>query len=104
VVAPCCHKQIRKQLDVKNEMQPILKHGILAERQAELLTDGMRALLLEAYGYKTKVFEFISTEHTPKNVMIVGIKSQPNKEALQQVAAIKKYYGIEFHALEKLLA
>lgn len=104
VVAPCCHKQIRKQLDVKNEMQPILKHGIMAERQAELLTDGMRALLMEAYGYKTKVFEFISTEHTPKNVMIVGIKSQANQEALQQVAAIKKHYGIEYHALEKLLA
>lgn len=104
VVAPCCHKQIRKQLAVKNEMQPILKHGIMVERQAELLTDGLRALLMEAYGYKTKVFEFISTEHTPKNVMIVGIKSPPNKEALQQVAAIKEHYGIEYHALEKLLA
>ncbi len=104
VVAPCCHKQIRKQLAVKNEMQPILKHGIMAERQAELLTDGIRALLMEAYGYKTKVFEFISTEHTPKNVMIVGIKHQPNKDALNQVENIKRHYGIEYHALEKLMA
>ena len=104
VVAPCCHKQIRKQLNVENEMQPILKHGILEERQAELLTDGIRALLLEAHGYKTKVFEFISTEHTPKNVMIVGIKSKPKPDALKQVEKIKKHYGIEFHYLEKLLA
>ena len=103
VVAPCCHKQIRKQLNVKNEMQPLLKYGILEERQAELLTDGMRALLLEAHGYKTKVFEFISTEHTPKNVMIVGIKSTPKKEALAQIEAIKKHYGIEYHALENFL-
>jgi SAM-dependent methyltransferase len=103
VVAPCCHKQLRKQLNVSNEMQPILRHGIMEERQAELLTDGIRALLMEAHGYKTKVFEFISTEHTPKNVMIVGIKSKPKKEAFAQVEAIKKHYGIGFHALEKLI-
>lgn len=104
VVAPCCHKQLRKELNVTNEMQPILRHGILEERQAELLTDGIRALLLESKGYKTKVFEFVSTEHTPKNVMIVGIKTdKPKVEAIAQVAAIKKHYGIGFHYLEKLL-
>jgi SAM-dependent methyltransferase len=103
VVAPCCHKQLRKELNVSNEMQPILRHGIMEERQAELLTDGIRALLMEAHGYRTKVFEFISTEHTPKNVMIVGIKSKPKKEAFAQVEAIKKHYGIGFHALEKLI-
>lgn len=103
VVAPCCHKQLRKELNVSNEMQPILRHGILEERQAELLTDGIRALLMEAHGYKTKVFEFISTEHTPKNVMIIGIKSKPRKEAFAQVEAIKKHYGIGFHALEQLI-
>ena len=104
VVAPCCHKQLRKELNVKNEMQPILKHGILEERQAELLTDGIRALLLESKGYKTKVFEFVSTEHTPKNLMIVGIKmDKPKTTAAAQVAAIKKHYGIETHYLETLL-
>ena len=103
VVAPCCHKQLRKQLNVTTELQPILQHGILEERQAEMLTDGIRALLLEANGYRTKVFEFISTEHTPKNVMIVGIKSKPNPKALEQIAAIKTHFGIGFHALEKLL-
>ena len=51
-------------------MAPLLRHGILEERQAEILTDGIRALLLEANGYKTNVFEFISTEHTAKNVMM----------------------------------
>ncbi len=106
VVAPCCHKQIRKELQkstAQNEMSPILRHGIVEERQAELLTDGIRALLLEANGYKTRVFEFISTEHTPKNVMIVGIKSQKNPKALAQVEDLKKHFGIGFHELEKLL-
>ena len=104
VVAPCCHKQLRKELNVTNEMQPILRFGIMEERQAELLTDGIRALLLESKGYKTKVFEFVSTEHTPKNVMIVGIKmDKPKTTAAAQVAAIKKHYGIETHYLETLL-
>jgi hypothetical protein len=106
VVAPCCHKQIRKALresEAVNEMTPILKNGIMEERQAELLTDGIRALLMEAHGYRTKVFEFISTEHTPKNVMIVGIKSKAKKEALKQVEALKSHYGISHHHLEALL-
>ena len=103
VVAPCCHKQVRKEINCHTEMSAVLKHGILEERQAELITDGIRALLLEANGYKTKVFEFISTEHTSKNLMIVGTKSKVNPDALQKVAAIKKEFGIGFHYLEKLL-
>lgn len=76
ICAPCCHKQIRRQMAPDNELKSITKHGILLERQAEMVTDAIRALLLEANGYKTKVFDFIATEHTPKNVMIVGTKSK----------------------------
>lgn len=103
VVAPCCHKQIRQQMHCETDLQAILKHGILEERQAELITDGIRALLLESIGYKTKVFEFISTEHTGKNVMIVGTQSKPNPEALAKVSAIKQTFGVQEHYLEKLL-
>lgn len=103
VVAPCCHKQIRKQMHCETDMQSILKHGILEERQAELITDGIRSLILEAKGYSTKVFEFISTEHTSKNLMITGVKGQVQADAWEQVAAIKKNYGIEYHQLERLL-
>ncbi|MCB0550610.1 MAG: methyltransferase [Phaeodactylibacter sp.] len=103
IVAPCCHKQVRKQMACQTEMQAILRHGILEERQAELITDGIRSLLMEAHGYQTKVFEFISTEHTAKNLMIVGTKGKGNEEALEQVEAIKKEYGIGFHFLERLL-
>jgi hypothetical protein len=107
VCAPCCHKQIRKEFDVTNELSQVMKFGILKERQAEIITDSLRALLMEAYGYKTKVFEFISSEHTPKNVMIVGQKvadENPNKlKILDTIIAIKKVYGIKKHYLENLL-
>lgn len=104
VVAPCCHKQVRKEMRGSKAMQSVLQHGILEERQAELLTDGIRALLMEAHGYRTKVFEFISTEHTSKNLMITGIKGEPKPAALEEVAAIKAQFGIGYHYLEKLLA
>ncbi len=103
VVAPCCHKQIRQQMQSTGALQPILRHGILEERQAELITDGIRALLMEAQGYKTKVFEFVSAEHTSKNLMITGIRSKPKPDALGKVAAIKQQFGIKEHFLERLL-
>jgi len=107
VCAPCCHKQIRKQLNPTGNIHKITQFGILKERQAELLTDGLRALIMEAYGYKTNVFEFIATEHTPKNVLIVGIKERevttPDPKILEQIADVKRVYGIAYHQLEKLL-
>ena len=106
VCAPCCHKQVRKEFHVTGDFKSITKHGILEERQAELVTDGIRALMLEAHGYKTKVFEFISTEHTPKNLMIVGRKtpasSAGRKKSLEQIQAIKSVFGIKQHYLEGL--
>lgn len=109
VVAPCCHKQIRREMQAKNELNPLMRYGILEERQAELVTDGIRALLLEAEGYHTKVFEFVSTAHTAKNVMITATLdgrrlNQRRVDALAQVAALKSGFGIREHWLEKLLA
>jgi len=107
ICAPCCHKQIRGQMNPDNYMKSITQFGILKERQAEIVTDTIRALILEAYGYKTKVFEFVETEHTPKNVLIVGVKEVnvevPKKEILDQIQNIKKIFGIEYHFLEKLV-
>ncbi len=106
IVAPCCHKQIRRQMKPDNILSSITKHGILLERQSEMVTDAIRALLLEASGYKTKVFEFIGTEHTPKNVMIVGVKTEnapiKKEEILEKVKSLKALFNIEQHYLEKL--
>ena len=107
ICAPCCHKQIRKQMHPDNALQSITKHGILLERQAEMVTDTIRALILEAFGYKTKVFDFISTEHTPKNVLIVGTKRADDKNEkeknLEKVKALKAMFNIQQHYLEKLM-
>jgi hypothetical protein len=86
--------------------QNILKHGIMLEREAESITDGLRALLLEKSGYQTRVFEFISTEHTPKNNMIVGTRTDntTNAEKLEkEIKTIKEFYGINEQRLETLL-
>lgn len=110
VVAPCCHKQIRRELEqskVKNELDFLLKHGIYLEREAEMVTDGLRSMLLEYAGYTTKVFEFISGEHTPKNVMIVAEKKSKTesqkKELLTKINETKAYFGITSHHLERLM-
>lgn len=110
VVAPCCHKQIRREIEkhkVKNDVSFLTKYGIFLERQAEMVTDGIRALILEYFGYKTKVFEFISDAHTPKNVLVVGVKINDkgvkNKdEIVQKIKHTKAYFGIGYHHLERL--
>jgi hypothetical protein len=104
--SPCCHKQIRPQLKSPTLLAPILHHGIHLGQEAEMVTDGLRALLLEANGYDTQVFEFISLEHTSKNKMILAQKrktARDNSAVLLQIKAIKEFYGIEEHCLEKLL-
>jgi len=110
VVAPCCHKQIRHEMErskMQNDLDFLMKHGIFVERQAEMVTDGLRALVLECFGYSTKVFEFISDAHTPKNVMIVGTRNMkttsPNPAIRERIKAVKAYFGIENFHLETLL-
>ncbi len=110
VVAPCCHKQIRREMEkhkAANDVDFLTRHGIFLERQAEMVTDGLRAMILEYYGYKTKVFEFVSDVNTPKNVMIVGVKNKKLTEEqpaiLQKIKDAKAYFGIEYHHLEKIM-
>ncbi len=107
--SPCCHKQIRPQMHNPELFKPMLQYGVHMGQQAEMVTDSLRALFLEANGYATKVFEFISLEHTNKNKMILAVKkSQHNPKdsavILAQIADIKAYYGIKEHCLETLLA
>ena len=104
--APCCHKQIRPQMQSPELLRPMLKHGIHLGQEAEMVTDSLRALLLEASGYETQIFEFVSLEHTSKNKMILGVKGgSPVRQAdiLAQIREIKEFYGIREHCLESLL-
>ena len=106
VCAPCCHKQIRQEMERSGRFDAITRYGIFLERQAVMITDTIRAMILEYFGYKTQVMEFIEMEHTPKNVLLVGRKTSKNAKdpkVLQQIAELKQQYGIERHYLETAL-
>ena len=107
--APCCHKEIRPQMTTPAALRPLLQHGIHLGQEAEMVTDSLRALLLELMGYDTQVIEFIALEHTSKNKMVLAVKRpQPptaarRGELLAQLDEIKRFYGLRSQALETLL-
>lgn len=107
LAAPCCHKELRKQIKPPEMLAGILRHGVMLERTAETITDGLRSLLLESKGYSTKLFEFVPTEHTPKNNMLAATRhANPvyRDSAERQIREIKSSFGISEQRLEKLLA
>ncbi len=109
IVSPCCQKELRPQLVAPPILAGALRHGIFAERQAEFVTDALRAQLLECVGYQTKVFEFISTEHTAKNLMIAAIRrpagAADNADAARdRMRDFARFYGIRRQRLAEHLA
>lgn len=91
LAVPCCHNECYTQ--IQNEtLSPLLKHGILKERMASLITDGLRAQMLEACGYKVNVMEFIDMEHTPKNILIKAIRQSdtPNLKAYETYQSLSQ--------------
>lgn len=74
MAVPCCQHELNRQ--IRNDLfAPVLRYGIVKERMAALLTDALRAELLEQQGYDTQILEFIDMEHTPKNLLIRAVKS-----------------------------
>lgn len=76
---PCCQHELNKQIKCET-LEPVLKYGLLKERMSALLTDGLRASLLEQAGYNVQILEFIDMEHTPKNILIRAVKGNLNKK------------------------
>jgi hypothetical protein len=106
VCAPCCQHELAARW--KKEATPLLglqRFGLIKQRQAELLTDTLRALLLEAVGYRVKVIEFIATEHTAKNLMLAAVRcaSIDQRRAYQQFLDLKSAFGLPVLRLEELL-
>lgn len=102
ICAPCCHKQIRREMELSGKTDSITKYGIFLERQAAMITDAIRALVLEYFGYKTQVMEFVEMENTPKNILLIGKKTNKlvNKERIaEQIRALLDRYGIKEHYL-----
>lgn len=115
---PCCQHELYAQLKTRKEtfrtedhlLLPFMEHGIITERFASLLTDTVRALLLQACGYTVQIMEFIETEHTPKNILIHAVKKTQSagqterlkETALGQYRRLKESFRIE-PTLEQLL-
>lgn len=104
---PCCHHEVNRQ--IHNEaLRPMLNYGIVKDRMAALATDSLRALILEEQGYDTQLLEFIDMTHTPKNILIRGVKRTKMISSAKQtgLAAQKKefteFLGIHT-TLQKLL-
>lgn len=83
---PCCQHEVNKQIFCE-ELEPVLKYGLIKERMSALITDAYRANILEERGYETQILEFIDMEHTPKNILIRAVK--------KETASIKKQEDIQ---------
>ncbi|WP_167957740.1 class I SAM-dependent methyltransferase [Anaerosporobacter faecicola] len=94
---PCCQHEVNKQIACP-DLEPVLKYGLIKERTAALVTDSLRASLLEILGYRTQILEFIDMEHTPKNILIRAVKEGTVKnraQLLEEYMRCKEYLHVE---------
>lgn len=90
---PCCQHELNGQID-SEILEPILKYGLIRERAAALVTDALRAGMLEEQGYQVQILEFIDMEHTPKNILIRAVKGSRPKES-PKLAACMEFLGVD---------
>lgn len=96
---PCCHKHLNRQLKAvgaSEVFRPILRHGILHERVADILTDSFRALALRILGYKTDVVEFVNLEHTARNVLIRAVRTASGDQTafVEEYRELKRFWNV----------
>lgn len=104
LAAPCCHHHLHQQLESRAPFEPVMRHGILKKRFADILTDSFRALILRIMGYRTDVVEFVASEHTDRNLMIRAVRRvEPGDPAfVQEYNHLKAFWGVTPY-LETLL-
>jgi hypothetical protein len=103
LAVPCCQKEAYRQLE-SDLLQPLLRHGLAKERFAALVTDTLRAQLLELAGYRTQLVEFVDLEHTPKNILIRAVRGQPaGVDVRRAYEQLRDSLGLQ-PALERLLS
>jgi hypothetical protein len=106
VVSPCCQHELRPRLTAPAGLEPLFRHGVQVERMTEAVTDTLRCLYLEAWGYQTRIQEFVGTEHTAKNLLIVASaarKPGPHQDLVERALEFQHRFGIQNQRLENLL-
>ena len=98
---PCCQHELNGQIE-NDVLKPVMKYGIIRERMAALITDGLRAQYLEREGYHVQLLEFIDMEHTPKNILIRAVKTGKKRNNGQEIKACEEFLHVS-PTLGKLL-
>lgn len=97
---PCCQHEFFDKVNNDN-LEPMLKHGLIKERLSSLVTDSLRSLFLETKGYKVQLVEFVDMEHTPKNILIRATKANVREEAINEYENFKKFWSLDDIFIEK---
>ena len=97
---PCCQHEFFNKIENDN-LEPMLKHGLIKERLSSLITDSLRSLFLETKGYKVQLVEFVDMEHTPKNILIRAVKSDIKEESIKEYEDFKKFWKLDDIFIEK---
>ncbi|MBV8215902.1 MAG: SAM-dependent methyltransferase [Verrucomicrobia bacterium] len=106
VVSPCCQHELRPQLTAPTGLEPLFRHGVQVDRMAETVTDTLRCLYLEAWGYQSRIQEFVGTEHTAKNLLIVASRTRkagPRSDLVERALEFQHRFGIQNQRLQRLL-
>lgn len=97
---PCCQHEFFDIIDNEN-LEPMLKHGLIKERMSSLVTDSLRSLFLETKGYRVQLVEFVDMEHTPKNILIRASKAEVREEAIKEYESFKRFWKLNDIFIEK---
>ncbi|MBM3846045.1 MAG: SAM-dependent methyltransferase [Verrucomicrobia bacterium] len=106
LLSPCCHQALRPEMSDPAPFANVLRHGIFKERMAEWTTDALRLLALEAAGYQTTAIEFVDAGHSPRNLLLVGIRKQEgvsSSSAADAYKRLKDFFGIECYRLDTIV-
>ena len=96
MAVPCCQHELNGQIQCE-VLQPILKYGVIKERMAALITDALRADILEQHGYDTQILEFIDMEHTPKNLLIRAVRKSGMRPASRTASVERVTEFLQVH-------
>jgi len=104
VCAPCCQKEILPQIRNSKVLAKFIQNGLFLHKMADLITDNARVMLLQSQGYKVDVIDFVASEHSPKNTMLIATKRRgKQKKYFDQFQSYKKENGFETFKLEDMM-